>query len=87
MMIAALPALLIVVSGVSLTAQLELVQRLALTLMPGTFGSRQVASYRALGGSAGDYVHVLRTGGDAASVPASERVNTSPLSSVGVRLL
>ena len=62
-MIAALPALLIVVSGVSLTAQLEFVQRLALVLMPGTFGSPQVAPYRALGDSAGDYVHVLSTGG------------------------
>ena len=39
-MIAALPALLIIVSGVSLTAQLELIQRLALALMPGTFDSR-----------------------------------------------
>ena len=47
-MIAALPALLIIVSGVSLTAQLELIQRLALALMPGTFDSRQVASHRAL---------------------------------------
>ena len=75
MMIGALPALLIIVSGISLTAQLELIQRLALALMPGTFDSRQIASYRALGdGSAGDYVHVLRTRGGAASMPASERV-------------
>ena len=73
-MIAALPALLIIVSGVSLTAQLELIQRLALALMPGTFDSRQVASYRALDDSARDYVHVLSTGGGAACMPASERV-------------
>ena len=72
-MIGALPVLLIIVSGVSLTAQLELIQCLALALMPGTVDSRQVASYRALSGSAGDYVNVLRTGGGAASMPASER--------------
>ena len=60
-MIAALPALLIIVSGVSLTAQLELIQRLALALVSGTFDSQQVASYRALGDSAADYAHVPST--------------------------
>ena len=59
-MIVALPALLTIVSGVSLTAKLELIQRLALALMPGTFDSRQVVSYRALGDSAGDYVRAAR---------------------------
>ena len=39
-MIVALPALLTIVSGVSLTAKVELIQRLALALMPGTFDSR-----------------------------------------------
>ena len=72
-MIAALPALLSIVSGVSLTVQLELIQRLALALTPGTFDYRQAASYRALGGSAGDYVHVLSTGGGATCMPTSER--------------
>ena len=73
-MLGAFPALNTLVDGVSLTAQLELVQRLALALMPGTFDVRQVASFRALDDSAGDYIHVLRTGGGAASLPPSERV-------------
>ena len=73
-MLGALPALTVMVEGVSLAAQLELVQRLALALMPGTFDVRQVASFRALDDSAGDYIHVLKTGGGAASLPPSERV-------------
>ena len=68
-MLRALPALHSMVDGVALTAQLELIQRLALALMPGTFDVRQVASFRALDDSASDYIHVLRTGGGATSIP------------------
>ena len=73
-MLGAFPALSTLVDGISLTAQLELIQRLALALMPGTFDVRQVASFRALDDSAGDYIHVLRAGGGAASLAPSERV-------------
>ena len=68
-----LPVLAVVVRGVPLAAQLGLVGRLSVELLPN-FDQGSVASYQALYDVVGRYARALDEGGGPASIPPDQRV-------------